>query len=356
MKTTVSSVRLGLTFAGCFLGAGYISGREIWRFFGMYGPWGWLGLLAAMGALAFLGGMTLHLAPRTGDDSLERLVFPGSHPFLHRLVFFTAVVFLFGVSCIMTAGAGALLRQVLGLSRVWTSLLFALIVAVVALTGLDGLVASLSFTTPVLTVSAVVISVLAITLFCENAVPPEPERTGWLFSAVAFSSYNMFTSVAILAPLGRYVTEKQARRGIALGTALLLLIASCFMAALYRNPSAVPAELPMLAVAWRISPVLELFFALLLLLAMFGTSLSCFTTGIRQLASCTECIRKRRTLCVFAVSFLAWAGSLFGFGRLIDYLYPAFGCVSFLFLVCMCVNFFRQEVTGGEQHEARRDF
>ena len=177
----------------------------------MFGPWGWLGLLAAMSALASLGGMTLHLVRKTGDDSLERLVFPGSHPFLHRLVFFTAVLFLFGVSCIMTAGAGALLRQVLGLSRVWTSLLFALIVAVVALTGLDGLVASLSFTTPVLTVSAVVISVLAMTLFRENAVPPETERTGWLFSAVAFSSYNMFTSVAILAPLGRYVTE--TRRG-----------------------------------------------------------------------------------------------------------------------------------------------
>ncbi|MBQ9346125.1 MAG: hypothetical protein IJT94_02130 [Oscillibacter sp.] len=112
----------------------------------------------------------------------------------------------------------------------------------------------------------------------------------------------------------------------------------------------------MLAVAGRISPVLELFFALLLLLAMFGTSLSCFTTGIRQLASCAAFVRQRRTLCVFTAAFLAWAGSLFGFGRLIDYLYPAFGGVSFLFLVCMCVNFFRQEVKGGEHHEARRDF
>lgn len=305
----------------------------------MFGPWGWVGLLTAMFALASLGGITLLLASRTGDESLERLVFPGNHPFLHRLVFFTAVIFLFGVSCIMTAGTGALLQQVFHLSRVWSSLVFALVVALAALTGLDGLVASLSLTTPILTISAVVISVLSMTLFREHAVPPEPERTGWLFSAVAFSSYNMFTSVAILAPLGRYVTEKQARRGIALGTALLFLIASCFMAALYRNPSAVPAELPMLAVAGRISPILEALFSILLLLAMFGTSLSCFTTGIRQLASCVGYVRQHGTACVFSISFLAWAGSLFGFGNLIDYLYPAFGCVSFLFLFCMCVNF-----------------
>ena len=40
VKKSVTSVRLAMTFAGCFLGAGYISGREIWRFFGMFGIWG----------------------------------------------------------------------------------------------------------------------------------------------------------------------------------------------------------------------------------------------------------------------------------------------------------------------------
>ena len=335
MKKSVTSVRLAMTFAGCFLGAGYISGREIWRFFGMFGIWGWLGLLLAMACLAAVGGMTLP----------ERLFFPGNHPILHKLVFMTEVLFLFGVCCIMTAGAGALLRQVLGLSRVWTSLLFALIVALIALSGLDGLVASLSFTTPVLTFSAASISILAMTLFREQTVPPEPVVSGWLFSAVAFSSYNLFTSVAILAPLGRYVTEQQARRGISIGTALLLLTAGFFLSALNRNPSAVSAELPMLAVAGRISPMLEVFFAALLLLAMFGTSLSCFTTGINQLVSWASFVRKWRTLSVFAASFLAWAGSLFGFGNLIDYLYPVFGSVSFLFLFCMCVNYFRHTET-----------
>ena len=159
----------------------------------------------------------------------------------------------------------------------------------------------------------------------------------------------MFTSVAILAPLGRYVTEKQARRGIALGTALLFLIASFFLTALNRNPSAVLAELPMLAVAGRMSPILELFFAILLLLAMFGTSLSCFTTGINHLADCAAFVRQRRTLCVFIISFLAWMGSLFGFGNLIDYLYPVFGSISFLFLFCMCINYFRR--TGSRLRE-----
>ena len=31
----ISLLRLGVVFAGCFLGAGYVSGQELWQFFGV---------------------------------------------------------------------------------------------------------------------------------------------------------------------------------------------------------------------------------------------------------------------------------------------------------------------------------
>ena len=34
-------VRLGLLFAGCFLGAGYVSGQELRQYFVVYGAWGY---------------------------------------------------------------------------------------------------------------------------------------------------------------------------------------------------------------------------------------------------------------------------------------------------------------------------
>ena len=40
--------RLGLLFAGCFLGAGYVSGQELRQYFVVYGAKGYLGLLAAV--------------------------------------------------------------------------------------------------------------------------------------------------------------------------------------------------------------------------------------------------------------------------------------------------------------------
>ena len=44
MEQTISARQLGAAFSGCFLGAGYVSGREMWQFFGRFGPVGWLGL------------------------------------------------------------------------------------------------------------------------------------------------------------------------------------------------------------------------------------------------------------------------------------------------------------------------
>ena len=41
--------RVGLTFAGSFLGAGYVSGQELWQFFGAFGRGGLVGILAPLG-------------------------------------------------------------------------------------------------------------------------------------------------------------------------------------------------------------------------------------------------------------------------------------------------------------------
>ena len=52
MHSKESALRLGFTFAGCYLGAGYVSGQELWQFFGCFGRQGIEGLLLAV-ALSF---------------------------------------------------------------------------------------------------------------------------------------------------------------------------------------------------------------------------------------------------------------------------------------------------------------
>ena len=244
LEQTISARQLGAAFSGCFLGAGYVSGREMWQFFGRFGPVGWLGLCLS---IALLGG------------------------------------------------AGALLLL--------------------------------------------------------PACPPPAFQggVGWLPSAMAFSAYNMFSAVAILAPLGRQVPPRCTPRGIGLGCTMLFMVAAPILLVLNHYPGAAETEFPMLTVVTAISPGLGIPYLLLLLIAMVVTAFSCFLAGMERLSAGTELHGRERVLRFFAVSLVAWGASLLGFGELISLIYPVFGAVSAVFLTGMAVHFCR--VNWGNPNE-----
>ena len=41
----IKTFSLAFTYVGCFLGAGFISGQELWQFFGAFGNWGYVGFV-----------------------------------------------------------------------------------------------------------------------------------------------------------------------------------------------------------------------------------------------------------------------------------------------------------------------
>ena len=95
--------RLGLLFAGCFLGAGYVSGQELRQYFVVYGAKGFLGLLAAVAILYIFGVLCLRMAQRTGLTGADELVVPWRAPWLHALVMVLESLFLFALVTIMCA-------------------------------------------------------------------------------------------------------------------------------------------------------------------------------------------------------------------------------------------------------------
>lgn len=104
MQRKIGTLRLGLTFAGCFLGAGYVSGQELWQYFGAFGAHGLLGLALAIALLGGTGVLLLRLSARTGIEAMDALIVRADIPWLRTLVGVLTAALLFGVVCIMTAG------------------------------------------------------------------------------------------------------------------------------------------------------------------------------------------------------------------------------------------------------------
>ena len=330
---------IGLTFAGSFLGAGYVSGQELWQFFGSFGGGGLLGVLAAMALLAVFGLALMYIISRTGIAEMDAVLVPWERlAWLRKLSSALQLILLFGVIAIMYAGGGALLEQLFSLPT-WLGR------TLVALRGLRGAVGAFSLIVPVIVALTLLFGGMALARYGVSlpafgaAEGSNPLMRSAAFGAVTFAFYNFFGSVGILAPLGEAASSgKAARRGVLLGTALLLLIAYSVLLAVMAVPETADAELPMLALAYGLSRPLGYVYGILLLLCMYGSALS-MTVAITTYASArSERVEKRRGWFILALGALGYAASSVGFGDLISVVYPVFGYCSSVFIVCLLVH------------------
>ena len=102
----------------------------------------------------------------------------------------------------------------------------------------------------------------------------------------------------------------------------------------------------MLMLAGQFGTVASYLYALLLALAMFGTSLSSLVSVTDFLSQKFRAIRKRNRLTLVILTVLAFLASLYGFGDLIGILYPIFGYSSAIFLVLMLVQYCQLKKAG----------
>lgn len=339
----IGSLKTGFTFAGCLLGAGYVSGQELWQFFGSFGKIGYAGLLLAMVLLAILGYIIMRVAQKSGIREMDRIIISHNLPGLRRIVGTVQTIFIFGIVVIMCAGTGALLQQIFGLPAYIGSAIFCLLVAFLAYRGVTGLVSIMSLLVPILAVFTVIICCIAIcrhgvaNLTFPQAEEPNPLLSVWVVAAVTYVTYNLFCGVGILTPLAHLVnSRRQTAKGIFFGVALLWLIASCIFLALACYPQSTAQELPMLSISCGISPALGYIYSLLLLFGMLGAALSNTVAILTYAGQKLKSGNSKRPLLIIVLVAIAWLCSLFGFGDLISVVYPIcgyFGCFALLAVV-----------------------
>ncbi|MBO7738860.1 MAG: hypothetical protein J6S18_00675, partial [Oscillospiraceae bacterium] len=108
-------LQLAFTFIGCFLGAGFVSGQELWQFFGAFGANGLFGAALASVLLCFFSAILMIIARRTGISDMEKVVFWREAPVVQNVLAVVEIIFMFSIYIVMIAGAGSLSEQLTGL-------------------------------------------------------------------------------------------------------------------------------------------------------------------------------------------------------------------------------------------------
>lgn len=237
----ISWVQLCFTFVGVFLGAGFVSGQELWKFFACFGAAGLAGFLVSAVIMTAAHGALLGLVRSTGEARIGFLMTRGDSSLLRTALLALQYLFLFGVVVIMIAGAAESLSGLTGLSTILLGAIVTLVIFVLALCGLQSLVASFSALVPVITVCAVIIAGVVISGGKGQTAEFAPEasllRPNWYVSAATYAAYNLFGSLTTMIPLAEHIPDgKTLRKGLLSGNVVLLLIAMSMIAAMLVCP------------------------------------------------------------------------------------------------------------------------
>ncbi len=351
-KEGISAAKLAATYIGVVVGAGFATGQEVLQFFSKFGISGIAGLLLATGLFVLFGFIIMDLGLRLNAKSHMEILRYAGGKYLGIFMDVLTTFFLFGALTAMMAGTGAIFEQQLTLPGFWGNLIMGVLACVTVMTGIRGIVNSISAVVPLL-----LLSVFGISLYALFTTPPNLTQaiessgglvSNWFLSAVLYVAYNTVISIAILGPLGLNARDRRAIKygavlgGVGLGFSLLMI----YLALSASAPQIAGLEVPMASVAGRISPAVQLIYALVLISEIYTTAVGSLYGFTARFSGYKKFPLKENSL-IIVTTAAALLGSQFGFSNLVKYLYPIVGYGGIALLLCLLFTEFRRKAARG---------
>lgn len=339
----VTAFQVAGTYIGTIVGAGFASGQEILQFFVSFGIWGFAGLVIVTLLFIYFGYIVMELGWKLNVSSHLPIVTKVGGRVIGRFSDIVITFFLFGALTAMIAGSGALFHQEFNLHPMLGSLLMVSITVITVIGGFNSIINSISMIAPFLILSALLVSIVTIIsgpplseINIGNIERPFMLRN-WLWSAILYISYNIVPSMSILGPLGREAgNRKTIRKGALLGGLGLGIGSAAIFLTLYINADSVKnLEVPMIMIARRISPVVQILYAIALLAEIYTSAVGDLYGFAARICNIST---KKATYVILVCSVVAFFASLAGFSNMVKYLYPAVGYCGVLALICLIYN------------------
>ena len=345
------------------IGSGFASGQEVFQFLTVYGYRGIFGSLVAMLLCSSVSGILMSFGYRTRNNPKTSPYFHYLGKFFGQFMTYYTPFFAFLITIVMISGTGATLNQYFGLDPRVGTVVMTIIITLVALLGLTKVVDVISLIGPGLIIFT--LSIALYTLFTNpgnfasadqllnnlNDLPygAGNSRSYWLLAAVLFVAYNIVAGVPFMVELGskEVTSNKEAwLGGIAGGVGLMSAAFALNLAMLGHADVLVKAEVPVITLAQKMSPVVSFLFVIILLAGIFSTSVPMLLTVTNALTK-ENTKKSTRNILIVVVAILALIGGQLPFGKLVGLVYPFTG----YFGIAMILLFIKKEV---KEREARR--
>ncbi|MFB7156574.1 MULTISPECIES: hypothetical protein [unclassified Lysinibacillus] len=333
------SLQIGGAYVGIIVGAGFASGQEIVLYFTSYGFHGIYGALIATFGFALVGMCIAQISSRLRTTSHKDLIYQISGNTVGFVMDFLLSLFLFGVAVIMFAGAGATFHQMFGLPVWLGSICMIVLTIATVMMNVKSIINIIAIATPYLLAIVSIIAVYSLATmdltFVEQAVIAQQAHVStksWWVTALLYTSFNIGVCFSLLTVMcGSIRNEKVAGMGGIIGGILLgALILLINLSLLAKMNVIVGIDIPMLALANEIHPLIGLLMSISLLGMIYNTAVGMFYSFMVRFAKPNKASFKVTAVFIGGLGFLA---SLAGFTTLVAKLYAVMGYVGFILIV-----------------------
>jgi uncharacterized membrane protein YkvI len=329
------TIKLSFIYLSGVIGAGFITGREIYSYFGRFGIWGFLGALVSM-LLFFVTAVKLSRIIINEDcrdlKAVSKAIFGENRG---AVVCLLTAVFLYCMYVVMLAGASELLRDYLNFGK-WSAAVSVTCFCIVLLfAGFSGIAAVCSVAAPVTAVIMLLTLVLSGSykeFFAESVVPDNIGKFNFLCigAAIVYCGYNLLVLLSVVPRASKKAdTYKDLKRGSLGGVVWVGVLIIAVLIGIF-DMSGSNASMPLLQKAAECNDVLKV----LMLLTVFITMILSCSVNLsncgRELSLKFNCSEKTAGIILALVGCLL---SFIGFGRLMDILYTFFGALGVILIL-----------------------
>ena len=226
-------------YAASVIGAGFASGQELVRFFLRHGRLSFAGIILAGFLFSLMGCVVLDHVFTQRIGNYEEFIFPMVGMYVGRVIDIASAFFTLSVFCVMIAGSGSIIAEMLKIPLHFGVSISALICMLVLLADIRGVAGLVSCITPILILAMLAVSIFLIAgreaQVFNAAGKIEGLTSNWIMSALIYVSYNSIMSVVVLCSLLPFLkTRRTGRLGGILGGLALGVSAFLISLALYR--------------------------------------------------------------------------------------------------------------------------
>lgn len=345
MKRIILIVQIAMIFIGSIVGAGVCSGRELNQFFATYGIAGFIGIILCGLLYIVFSKIIVEISMRKNVSSYNEFVDLVCPKWVAKFINVVLTLFLLSSTSIILAGSGALLNQYFEIPK-WIGVLIMVgCSSIFLMRNTEGLFEVNSVVVPTLVTIMTAIFIdyvyhnpFTLDFTYMRFIPPQKEHL--VISTLVYVSFNILTIIGVIVPLTTDIKKpKEIQIGIIIGSSVLTIISMYIIFLMLVNPFYPKMyEMPLLAIAMKMSRWLKI--------AMLGVMwLEMFSSQVSNVYSLSYFLRNKFNIAynkgIFIVVLIALPFSGIGFAKLVEILYPMYGVLSLVFLLYCIIYFYK---------------